>query len=86
MTAAGAAGSAGYLGYSRDELDALYDTSRRVSDLPEYLRRFEERSTAVRREWAAQLDVAYGDHPRERLDVFPAARPDAPVLIFFHGG
>jgi len=33
----------------------------------------------------AALDVAYGDHPRQRLDVFPAGT-GAPVVIFFHGG
>lgn len=34
----------------------------------------------------ARLDVAYGQQPRERMDVFPAALPNAPVLMFFHGG
>ncbi|MEX0283215.1 MAG: alpha/beta hydrolase [Paracoccaceae bacterium] len=31
------------------------------------------------------LDVPYGAHPRQRLDIFPAG-PDAPVLIFYRGG
>jgi arylformamidase len=86
MTAAETAGEPRYLGYTKDELDDLYETARRVSDLPAYLRRFEERSAAVRSEYPSQLDVAYGEHPRERLDVFPAASADAPVLLFFHGG
>jgi acetyl esterase/lipase len=32
--------------------------------------------------------IAYGAHPRQRLDVFVpvAASPGAPVLVFFHGG
>src|SRR5205807_5937615 len=29
---------------------------------------------------------AYGDTPRERLDLFFAADPDAPTLAFIHGG
>ena len=33
----------------------------------------------------ARLDLAYGTHPRQRLDVFSAG-PGAPVLVFFHGG
>lgn len=33
----------------------------------------------------ARLDLAYGPHPRQRLDVFPAG-PNAPVLVYFHGG
>ena len=32
-------------------------------------------------------DLAYGPHPRQRLDVFrPAGVQGAPVLVFFHGG
>ena len=32
-------------------------------------------------------DLAYGKHPRQRLDVFrPAGGSAAPVAIFFHGG
>lgn len=33
----------------------------------------------------AQLDIAYGSHPRQKLDVFSSG-PDAPALVFFHGG
>lgn len=33
----------------------------------------------------ALLDLAYGAHERQRLDIFPAD-PGAPVLVFFHGG
>ena len=32
------------------------------------------------------LDQPYGDLPSQRLDVFPAQRPGAPVLVFLHGG
>jgi arylformamidase len=40
----------------------------------------------VRREYADRLDLAYGDTPRERLDLFLAADPQAPTLAFIHGG
>ena len=33
----------------------------------------------------AQFDVAYGPHPRQRLDIFPAGQ-DTPALLFFRGG
>ncbi|MES2413444.1 MAG: alpha/beta hydrolase [Pseudomonadota bacterium] len=33
------------------------------------------------------LDLQYGPHPDERLDLFPVTdRPDAPLFIFIHGG
>ncbi|WP_338664606.1 alpha/beta hydrolase [Pararoseomonas sp. SCSIO 73927] len=31
-------------------------------------------------------DLSYGEHPRRRLDIYPAARPRAPMHVFFHGG
>lgn len=32
-------------------------------------------------------DRAYGEHPRQRLDIYaPAAREQAPVVVFFYGG
>lgn len=41
----------------------------------------------------AQRDIPYGDHPLQRVDVYPAARsrigntlPRRPTLVFFHGG
>lgn len=32
-------------------------------------------------------DIAYGDHPLRKLDIYPASEDgDAPVHVFFHGG
>ncbi|MBR0666282.1 alpha/beta hydrolase [Roseomonas hellenica] len=33
-----------------------------------------------------EAELAYGPTPRHRLDIYPAARPGAPVHVFFHGG
>jgi len=35
-----------------------------------------------------QPDIAYGDHPRQRLDVYSPANVDgrAPIVVFVHGG
>lgn len=37
-----------------------------------------------------QLDIAYGNHPRQRLDLYlprqPARSTDTPVIMFFYGG
>lgn len=57
--------------------------------VPEHYRHAElwrDTSAFVRRHMACAADLAYGDHPRERLDIFPAAVPGAPVLMFIHGG
>lgn len=45
------------------------------------------RTEALRAEFRHELDVAYGDHPRQRLDVYlPEGTPAGPVLVFLHGG
>lgn len=42
-------------------------------------------SEAARRDWPVRVDLAYGAHPRERLDLF-ARGPGSPLLVFVHGG
>jgi arylformamidase len=43
-------------------------------------------SAKVRARPGARLDVPYGPGPRQKLDIFPAARPGAPILVWIHGG
>jgi len=33
-----------------------------------------------------ELDLRYGDTPRERLDFYASGKPKAPTLLFIHGG
>jgi arylformamidase len=67
-------------------LDAMYNNRELVPDHPEHLRRWEEQSALARSGLDCALDIAYGPEPGERLDVFPAPQPGAPVLVFIHGG
>lgn len=46
---------------------------------------YEARSAEATSLPGARLDIAYGAHPRQKLDIFSAG-PNAPVLVFFHGG
>lgn len=49
----------------------------------------EHRTDATRKRWAHELDVQYGSHPKQRLDLYyPRQRNGAPspVLVFLHGG
>lgn len=57
-----------------------------VPDVDGHLAKGAERSAAVRERLACHLDIPYGDTARQILDVFPAARPGAPVFFFIHGG
>lgn len=67
-------------------LDAQYNNRARIPEHPQIFERWARDSLAARNALDARLDVPYGDGPNETLDVFPAARPGAPVLVFIHGG
>src|SRR6516164_2970152 len=75
-----------YRGMGRAQLDAAYNNSAAVPERDAIVAGWAARSARVRRETAGHLDLAYGDTPRERLDLFLAADPDAPTLAFIHGG
>jgi len=64
----------------------MYDNRARVPDHPAYFERWASDSAQVRRTADAELDLRYGSHPSMTLDVFRAAAPAAPVLVFIHGG
>lgn len=68
-------------------LDAQYNNRARVPAYAEHLARWTEASALARQmSPAGVFDVRYGDGPNETLDIFPAAAPNAPVLVFVHGG
>ena len=76
-----------YRGYTQAELDAQYNNAPQApgGDPEVYFARYREASRRARERFAGRLDLAYGEGPRERLDVFPAAA-GGPTWIFIHGG
>lgn len=70
--------------------EAQYDNRARVADSGEILARWAQASALVRASSRCELDVRYGEGPRQTLDVFapdPAfAGGFAPVLVILHGG
>lgn len=67
-------------------LERMYNNRALVPDHQEYFQRWALESVRVRLALACDLDRPYGDGRGETLDVFPAARAGAPVLVFLHGG
>lgn len=67
-------------------LDSMYNNRRLVPDYAAYFERWIQTSKAVRSSQPCTLDVAYGKSQGEKLDVFPAADRNAPVVVFIHGG
>jgi arylformamidase len=67
-------------------LDRMYNNLVLVPEHPAFFARWAAESAAARDALSARVDVPYGDGPNETLDVIPAAKPGAPVLVFIHGG
>ena len=70
----------------RHELNIEWLPRLTVPDVEGYVDGGTKRSAAVRDRLTCHLDIAYGDMPRQVLDVYPAASPGAPVFFFIHGG
>jgi acetyl esterase/lipase len=66
-------------------LDAAYNNALAVADSAQIVARWEARSARLRAAHPDGMDLVYGPRERNRLDYF-AARRDAPVLMFIHGG
>ena len=66
----------------RAALDAAYNNGAAVANSAEIVADWRKRSEALRR---SAREVAYGTAPRNRIDLLEAG-PDAPLLVFIHGG
>ena len=71
---------------SQKQIDQQYLPGLSVKNPEAYFKKSAARSARVRQQLEHQLDIAYGKGERQRLDVFPATRSNAPVHIFIHGG
>ena len=71
--------------HDADWYDRMYNNRAMVPDFGQYFDRWVRESTVARSQ-ACSTSVAYGPHSTETLDIFPANRPGAPVLVFIHGG
>jgi acetyl esterase/lipase len=68
------------------ERDAAYDNNGAVADSPALIEKRNKGSAAYRKAHPAGLDIPYGPKERNRWDLYPAKNPDAPCLVFIHGG
>ena len=71
---------------SPDWLDAQYNNRARIPEHAQIFQRWADASALAREQSACILDVPYGTGLDETLDVFPSHGPNAPVLVFIHGG
>jgi len=66
--------------------DRMYNNRALVPDHADHFARWNTSSALARSQHRCVLDVPYGQGVNETLDIFPAQRPNAPVVVFIHGG
>ncbi len=71
-----------------EEYDRGYANRITPEVVARWEREFRERSASLLASGAPRRELAYGPHPRQRIDFFPApgAGPEAPTLVAIHGG
>ena len=68
------------------DIESQYNARAAIPGHVDILDRWARRSAAFRAQHAEHLDLAYGAGEREKIDLFLSGEPDAPLLIYFHGG
>ena len=66
--------------------DEQYNNRARIPEHPAILKHWADASAAALGRHPELVELAYGPAPREKLDVFPARSPGAPVFVYLHGG
>lgn len=72
--------------YDQAALDREYNNREKVADSAEIAERWMRRGAEARSAMSCRLDIAFGPHERQKIDLFPCAQPGAPALAFVHGG
>src|SRR5260370_19823685 len=72
--------------YTAEFCEREYNVRALLPEYPAVFSRWAAQGAATRRLHACLLDIAYGDEPAERLDIFPAREESSPLLVFIHGG
>jgi arylformamidase len=75
-----------WLDYDQEGLDRAYDQTVWTPYMADIQARQAANSEAARKRLGPPLRLAYGPSPVEGLDVFKARQPNAPVMVFIHGG
>jgi arylformamidase len=75
-----------FLDYDQEELDTAYDQAPWSPNQGAIGRRNAQKSAAAVARLGAPRQFSYGPTAIERLDVYPARVPNAPINVFIHGG
>jgi arylformamidase len=69
-----------------EQLDQQYNARAAIPDHPDIFARWRADSRMVRDDLRCEQDYYFGPSPAESLDLYPARKSNAPLLVFIHGG
>jgi len=75
-----------YRHWDQDELNRQVSARGTVPDIAPFMEDYARLSAEARKTLNCRLDVPYGPTEPERLDIFPATKPNSPIFVFIHGG
>ena len=75
-----------YRAYDQQGLDRQYRVTEQVPDFADTFAELDALSDRAAEALDCELDVAYGDGPAEKLDIFRVRGQGAPIHVFIHGG
>ena len=72
----------------RTSIDYHYFVRGRLPEWESYIEQFSSQSADVRQKFSYHADIVYGEHDRQKIDVFPTEKytQNSPALVFIHGG
>ena len=73
-------------GYTQAALDIQYNSRGTVPDVSLYLADYAARTRQAKAQLRCLENQRYGDGANELLDIYPATQPNAPVMVYLHGG
>jgi arylformamidase len=75
-----------WLDLDQKELDDAYDQSKYAPNIQQVIGRYASNSETARQHLGPPKRLSYGPTAIEGADLYPTARPNAPINIFVHGG
>lgn len=69
-----------------EQLDDEYNARAAIAEHPQIFARWRAESRAARDDLRYEPDYYFGPSPAQCLDLYPAGKHNAPLLVFIHGG
>jgi arylformamidase len=75
-----------YKQYTQETLNRQYNNRQNAPDHERDLQRWELLSREAEKKYPPIKNIAYGELPDEKLDIFPSEQGQSKTLVFIHGG